>query len=93
MIDMTSKEYYIGFQNNDQQIITIFYEKFSNKFRQTLRSKYKSICIDDDFMADIYQDSFMRLYENIQDNKVTLESLTSDLSGYLLGICSHARVY
>lgn len=90
---MTSKEYYIGFQNNDQQVITCFYEKFSKKFRQILKSKYSTIYIDDDFMADIYQDSFMRLYENIQDNKVTLESLTSDLSGYLLGICSHARVY
>jgi RNA polymerase sigma factor (sigma-70 family) len=83
---MTSKEFYIGFKNNNQKVINEFYEGFSDKFKRVLRSKYNSVFMDEDFFADVYQDTIMRLWENIQYEKITLENLTSDIAAYLFGI-------
>ena len=81
---MTNKEYFIGFQTNDQQVITSFYEKFQPNFKRSLISKYT--ILDDEFLADVYQDTVIRLWENIQRGRITLDNLTSDLTGYLFGI-------
>ena len=81
---MTNKEYFIGFQTNDQQVITSFYEKFQPNFNRSLMSKYS--ILDDDLLADVYQDTVIRLWENIQRGRITLDNLTSDLTGYLFGI-------
>ena len=81
---MTNKEYYIGFQTNDQQVIASFYEKFQSNFKRSLISKFS--IPDDDLLADVYQDTIIRLWENIQRARITLDNLTSDLTGYLFGI-------
>lgn len=86
---MTTKDYYIGFQNNDQRVITMFYEKFASKVKQQLRTKYSSLYLDEDFLADTYQDAIVRLWENIYCNKITYENLTSDITGYLYGIAEN----
>ena len=81
---MTNKEYFIGFQTNDQQVITSFYEKFQPNFKRSLISKYT--ILDEEVLADVYQDTVIRLWENIQRGRITLDNLTSDLTGYLFGI-------
>lgn len=83
---MTGKDFYIGFQKNDQKVISVFYEKFSKKFKQILGSKYSSYYFDEDAWADLYQDAVIRMWENIQLNKITIENLTSDIVGYFIGI-------
>ena len=83
---MTNKDFYIGFKNNNQEVISKFYVSFSDKFRRILKSKYSSVYMDEDFLADIYQDTVVRLWENIQREKISLENLTSDIAAYLMGI-------
>lgn len=83
---MPNNEFYIGFKNNNQEIISKFYESFSDKFKCLLKSKYSTLYFDDDFLADIYQDTVVRLWENIQHEKISLENLTSDIASYLMGI-------
>ena len=81
---MTSKDYFIGLKNNDHSVIEKFYEKYEQKFKQSIRKKYSALT--DDELADIYQDTVIRLWENIQRGRLTLENLTSDIGGYLYGI-------
>lgn len=81
---MINKEYFIGFQTNDQQVISSFYEKFQLNFKRSLISKYS--IIDEDLLADVYQEAIIRFWENIQRGKFTLDNLTSNLAGYLFGI-------
>ena len=50
---MTNHEYIIGFQNNDQRVITTFYEKFEKNFKRNLISKHS--IHDEDLLADIAQ--------------------------------------
>lgn len=83
---MTNNDYYIGFQNNDKNIIAIFYEKFAYTIKQQLRTKYSSLYLDDDFLADIYQETIIRLWENIHRNRITIGTLTTNIAGYLYGI-------
>lgn len=86
---MTTKDYYIGFQNNDQNVITIFYEKFAHAIKQQLRAKYSSLYLDDDFLTDTYQDAIVRLWENIRHRSIQIENLTSDITAYLFGIAEN----
>ena len=81
---ITSTEYIKAFQNNDQRIISLFYEQHERSFKQLLSSKYT--ITDEDFLADIYQDTIIRLWENIQRNRITIETLTTNIGGYLYGI-------
>ncbi|MBQ5369827.1 MAG: sigma-70 family RNA polymerase sigma factor [Peptococcaceae bacterium] len=81
---MTNHEYIIGFQNNDQRVITTFYEKFEKNFKRNLISKHS--IHDEDLLADIYQETIIRLWENIQRGRIAQENLTADIAGYLYGI-------
>ena len=81
---ITSAEYFKAFQSNDQRIISLFYEQHERNFKQLLSSKYT--ITDEDFLADIYQDTIIRLWENIQRNRITIETLTTNIGGYLYGI-------
>lgn len=81
---MTNHEYIIGFQNNDQRVITTFYEKFEKNFKRNLSSKHS--IHDEDLLADIYQETIIRLWENIQRGRIAQENLTADIAGYLYGI-------
>lgn len=81
---MTNKEYIIGFQNNDQCVITTFYEKFEKGFKRNLMLKHS--IRDEDLLADIYQETVIRLWETIQRGRIVQANLTSDIAGYLYGI-------
>ena len=74
---ITSAEYFKAFQNNDQRIISLFYEQYERSFKRLLSSKYT--ITDEDFLADIYQDTIIRLWENIQRNRITIETLTTNM--------------
>jgi RNA polymerase sigma factor (sigma-70 family) len=45
--------------------------------------------LDDDFLADTYQDAIIRLWENIRRKSIQIENFTSDITAYLFGIAEN----
>ncbi len=80
---MTDKEYIRGFQSNDDRVISCFYESHRTSFFSFFRSHYSK---DDPYILDLFQDSCIVLWKNIQHGKLTEDSLTSTLSTYFLSI-------
>lgn len=81
---MTDYDYISAFRTDNQQAISLFYTKCNNEFCKNIRRKYG--IHDEDLVADIFQDSVIRLWRNIQDGKLTADTLTTTLTGYLYGI-------
>ena len=81
---MTDQEYINAFRTDDQQTINRFYAAFRAAFLKAISSKF---AIKDDYLlADIFQDTCIRLWRNIQGDRLTSDGLTSSLAGYLYGI-------
>lgn len=76
--------YLNAFLYNDQRLIDCFYEKHEKKFKRFISKKYD--ISDIDILADIYQDTILRLWHNIQQKKITNLSLTVSLENYLYGV-------
>ena len=68
---ITSAEYFKAFQNNDQRIISLFYEQHERSFKRLLSSKYA--IVDEDLLADIYQDTIIRLWEIFNEIELLLK--------------------
>lgn len=81
---MTDQEYINAFRTDDQQTMTRFYNAFRADFLKAISSKFA--IKDDDQLAEIFQDTCIRLWCNIQGDRLTSDSLTSSLAGYLYGI-------
>lgn len=81
---MTDRDYISAFRNDNQKVISLFYTKCNNEFCKNIRRKYG--IRDEDLLSDIFQDSVIRLWRNIQDGKLTADTLTTTLIGYLYGI-------
>ena len=81
---MTDHNYIAAFRSNDQQGINSFYARCRSDFRKNISRKFN--IKDEDLLSDIFQDSVIRLWRNIQDDKLTEENLTTTLSGYLYGV-------
>lgn len=80
---MTDKEYIIAIQQNDQLAFVDLYDLYRAQFFCYIRKAYNK---SDDYIADLYQDASVALWQNIQRGKLTPESLTSSLGTYLIGI-------
>lgn len=80
---MTDKEYIRRFIINDQSAITGFYDSVNPRFVSYFRKNYKKT---EDYAQDLFQESFLTLYDNTLCGKLTPEGLTSSLYQYLLGI-------
>lgn len=80
---MKTKDFFIAFKNNNQRGICAFYEKFENKFKDSISRKFG--IYDVSLLAEVYQDAVIRMWENIQRDKITEETLSS-IEGYLCGI-------
>lgn len=78
---MTDQEYIQAFRRNDQSAITAFYTQHKERFITHIGSKFH--ILDRDTLFDVYQDSIWRLWENIQQGKLTEEKLTVSLVAYL----------
>lgn len=78
---MTDGEYIQAFRRNEQAVITAFYTQNKERFITHIGSKFH--ILDRDTLFDVYQDSIWRLWENIQQGKLTEEQLTSSLIAYL----------
>jgi DNA-directed RNA polymerase specialized sigma24 family protein len=80
---MNVGEYFKAFKNNNQGIICAFYEEFEKKFKNVISRKFG--IYDNLLLTEVYQDAIVRMWENIQRGKITLETLSS-IDGYLYGI-------
>ncbi len=82
--EMTDKEYIVAFAANDQNAFAKFYNENRLRFMTAIGNKF---AITDEYaLASILTDACMRLWLNIRNEKLTVESLHTTLSGYLYGI-------
>ena len=81
---MTDKEYIVAFAANNQSAFAQFYNENRARFMTAIGNKF---AITDEYaLASILTDACMRLWLNIRNEKLTVESLHTTLSGYLYGI-------
>jgi len=80
---MTDQQYLIALQNGNQQVFTSLYKKHRGRFFGYIRKCYQK---DDDYITDLYQDSCVIFWQNIQRGKLTPETLTSSIETYLIGV-------
>ena len=80
---MTDIEYIRGFKQNDERVISTFYKGIRPSFFSFFRMRYSK---DDTYILDLFQDSCIVLWKNIQHGKLTEESLKSALSTYFISI-------
>lgn len=78
---MTDKDYIVAFRSNDQRSITRFYDDYRDGFLHDIGSYYR--IIDSELIAEIFQESVIRLWTNIRNDKLNENTLTSPLAGYL----------
>lgn len=82
---MTTAEYIEAFRRSDQQVIRQFYNRYRQEFFTQVGTPFE--VTDEDTLADVWQDSIVRLWELIRDDKVTEERLgTKTLMAFLVGI-------
>ena len=72
-----------GFLRNDERIITNFYSEFKFRFCTFFRTRYAK---DEEYVNDLYQDACAVFWNNIQTGKLTIDTLTSSISTYLISI-------
>ncbi len=79
----SDKEIIKGIFGNDSRVINSVYKEFRPKFCSYFRTKYNK---DEDYVVDLFQDSFMAVYNNIQSGKLTEGNLTSSLQTYFMSV-------
>ena len=80
---MNDKEIYQGFVKNDQKVMSWFYNYNHGKFTSYFKSKYGK---SDDYVLDLYMESYEALWNNIHSEKLKADKLTSSMYQYMLGI-------
>ena len=80
---MTDADYIRGFRDNDDRVIEQFYKKHRQAFFAFFKRTYSK---DDAYIAELFQDSCIKLWQNVQDGKLTEQMLESTLATYLFSI-------
>lgn len=80
---MTDVDYIRGFKNNDEKVIASFYKTIRPGFFAYFRTHFSK---DDAYIVDLFQDTCIVLWKNIQHDKLTETGLRSALSTYFLSI-------
>jgi DNA-directed RNA polymerase specialized sigma24 family protein len=81
---MNDNAYIVAFRSNDQRSISLFYAQHRDVFIRDIGKYYR--IINSDLISEIYQESVIRLWKNIQEGKLTEYNLTTSLAGYLFSI-------
>lgn len=80
---MTDADYIRGFRDNDDRVIGLFYKKHRQAFFAFFKRTYSK---DDAYIAELFQDSCIKLWRNVQDGKLSEQRLESTLATYLFSI-------
>ncbi|MCL2167911.1 MAG: sigma-70 family RNA polymerase sigma factor [Lentimicrobiaceae bacterium] len=83
---MTDKQYISAIHNGDQRAFANLYEMHRGRFFGYIRKIYNK---DDDYIADLYQDSCVVFWQNIQKGKIAPETMTSSIETYLIGVAKY----
>lgn len=78
---MSDKEYIVAFKENDQKAISRFYNDYRNGFFHDIGLRFHNL--NAELLAEIFQESVIRLWKNIGTGKLTPETLSSTLAAYL----------
>lgn len=81
---MTDEEYIEAFLEEDQRAFSQFYVQKEKDFKGAISKHFR--ILNPEFLADVYQDAIIRMWENIKKRKLTAQNLTTTLSGYLYRI-------
>ena len=68
----------------DQRAFSQFYVQKEKDFKVAISKHFR--ILNPEFLADVYQDAIVRMWENIKKRKLTAQNLTTTLSHYLYGI-------
>ena len=80
---MTDADYIRGFRDNNDRVIGQFYRKHRQAFFAFFKRAYSK---DDAYIAELFQDSCVKLWRNVQDGRLTEQGLESTLATYLFSI-------
>lgn len=80
---MTDLDYIVGFRNNNESIISSFYKKNRSRFISYFKKHYQK---SEDYLTDLYQESCIILWQNVRDEKLREDNLTSSLETYLISV-------
>lgn len=76
---MTDAEYIRGFASNDDRVLRRFERKFRGPFIAYLKSRTGKTT---DYLDNIFQESWVRLWQKISSGKLTEYDMTASLSTY-----------
>ena len=74
------KQIIAAIKHGDQQVFNNLYTRCRNPFYGYIRKNFHK---SNDYVADLYQDSCLALWKNIQNDRLTPEKLTCTLVTYL----------
>ena len=80
---MTDIEYIDGFSANNETTIAKFYNEYRVTFCSYFKSHYNK---EQEYVVDLFQDSCLAVYNNVQSGRLTSKNLTSNLKTYLFQI-------
>lgn len=80
---MTDADYIRGFRDNDDRVIARFYSKHRQAFFAFFKRAYSK---DEAYIAELFQDSCVKLWQNVRDGKLSEQRLESKLATYLFSI-------
>ena len=80
---MTDADYIRGFRDNDDRVIARFYAKHRQAFFAFFKHANSK---DDAYIAELFQDSCVKLWQNVRDGKLSEQRLESTLATYLFSI-------
>lgn len=83
---MTDSELLLKISANNQSAIADYYDSVYPRFVSYFRKNYNK---SDEYSMDLFHDSFMAMYDNILNHKLTPDNLTTSLYQYMLGIAIH----
>lgn len=81
---MSDHEYIVAFRVGNQRAITSFYAKHRKDFLHDIGSYFH--VLNSDLLSEIFQESVIRLWKNITSGKLSEDSLSTTLAGYLFSI-------
>lgn len=82
---MTTADYIEAFRTSNQTVIRQFYNRYRSEFFLQVGAPFN--VTDEDLLADVWQDSVIRLWQLIGDGRLTEERLgNKTLMAFLVGI-------
>lgn len=83
---MTDADYIKGFRDNDDRVIGQFYKKSRQAFFAYFKKAFSK---DEAYLTELFQDSCVELWRNVQSGRLTVQGLTCALETYLFSIGRH----